>query len=96
MRLEWDPEKDRANRKKHGLAFEDAGHLFTSGVDYLQIFDERHSHEEHRFIAIGRIQRGVIVVSYSEPEDDILRIFSARRATKSERRRFEAHVRGWT
>ena len=96
MRLEWDPAKDRANRRKHGLAFEEAGRLFTSGVDYLEIFDECHSHEEYRFIAIGRIQRGVIVVSYSEPEHHVLRIFSVRKATKSERRRFEGHVRGWT
>ena len=48
-----------------------------------------HSDEEDRFIAVGRINRGVIVVSYSEPESEVIRFISARMATKKERQRYE-------
>ena len=89
MRFEWDPAKDKTNRAKHGLSFEEAALLFKSGVDYLEIYDEAHSDEEDRFIAIGPIRRGVILVAYTERDDDVLRILSARMATKDERKRFE-------
>ena len=61
MRFEWDPSKDRTNRRKHGLGFDEVQELFTSGVDYLEIFDEAHSDEEERFIAVGPVQRGIVV-----------------------------------
>jgi hypothetical protein len=89
MRFEWDPAKDKANQAKHGLSFEDATELFKSSVSYLEIYDEEHSDEEDRFIAVGRIKRGVIVVAYTERDDDVLRILSARMATRKERRRLE-------
>ena len=62
MEFAWDPAKDEANQKKNGLTFEEAAHLFRSGTDYLEIHDETHSVEEDRSIAIGPIQRGVVVV----------------------------------
>lgn len=96
MRLEWDPAKDEINRAKHGLSFEAASDLFKSGVDYVEIYDEEHSDEEDRFIAVDPINRGVIVVSYTERDADVLRILSARLATKNERRRFEEYRRGET
>ena len=93
MRFAWDPDKNRKNHAKHGLSFEEASELFRSGVDYLEIYDEEHSEKEDRFIAIGPIKRGVIVVAYTEREDDLLRLLSARLATKTERERFKAHLR---
>ena len=48
MEFEWDPAKDRSNRRKHGLSFGDAQRLFESGVDYLEIFDAEHSELEPR------------------------------------------------
>ncbi len=87
MRFEWDPEKNRTNRDKHGLSFEEASKLFTSGIDYLVIYDERHAEQEDRFIAIGPIRRG------TEHQDDAVRIVSARMATKRERQRFQAYRR---
>jgi hypothetical protein len=62
--------------------------LFRSGGDYLEIYDEEHSGQEDRFVALGRIRQGVIVVVYTEREDDVVRIMSARMATKKERRRY--------
>ncbi|HKY31005.1 MAG TPA: BrnT family toxin [Candidatus Polarisedimenticolia bacterium] len=88
-RIFWS--KDEINRTKHGLSFEESSELFKSGVDYLEIYDEEHSEDEDRFIAVGPIKRGVIVVAFTEREDDVLRLLSARVATKNERRRFEAY-----
>jgi hypothetical protein len=84
MRVEWDEEKNVVNRHKHGISFEEAAELFTSGVDYLEIFDEVHSIVEDRFIAIGPIQRGLVLVIWTEREGDVTRIISARWASKPE------------
>ena len=59
MRFEWDPKKSRGNEKKHGLSFSEAKTLFESGVDYLEIYDEDHSADEDRFIAIGPVEGGL-------------------------------------
>ena len=84
MRFEWDPKKDRTNWEKHNLSFDEVKELFATGSDFLEIYDEEHSDEEDRFIAIGPIRVGVVAVVYTEPQDDVLRIVSARRATKQE------------
>jgi uncharacterized DUF497 family protein len=70
MLFEWDPEKDKANWAKYDVSFAEATELFKSGIDYWEIYDEQHSGEEDRFIAIGPIERGVIVVAYTERDDE--------------------------
>jgi uncharacterized DUF497 family protein len=94
VKVDWDDAKNVANQKKHGVSFEEAGQLFTSGTDYLEIFDEAHSDDEDRFIAIGPIVRGLVLVVWTEREDDTLRIIGARWATKSERNQYLAYVEG--
>ena len=94
MRFDWDPAKERVNRAKHGLSFEEASTLFVSGQDYLVIFDEAHSTLEERFISIGMIHRGVVVVVWVEPREDVVRIISARLATRRETRLFQRHIAG--
>ena len=94
LQFEWDPDKDLANQAKHGLSFQEASELFSSEVDCLEFYDELHSLEEDRFIAVGPIQRGVIVVAYTERQNEVIRIVSARKATKKERELFEAYWRG--
>ncbi len=84
MAFEWDPIKDKANRQKHGLSFNDAKELFASDADFLEIYDEEHSDEEDRFIAISPIHTGVIVVVYTVLQNDIIRIVSERKATRKE------------
>ena len=84
VQFEWDEDKDRSNQLRHGLSFSEASELFTSNVDFLAIFDEDHSEDEDRFIAIGPIARGVIVVVHTEPAEDVIRIISARPATRRE------------
>ena len=85
MDLEWDPDKARRNQRKHGLSFGEAGELFRSGTNYLEIYDIEHSEDEDRFIAIGPVRRGVICVVFVERETDTVRIVSARFATRRER-----------
>lgn len=84
MRVEWDEGKNLANQSKHGISFEEAEALFATGSDYLEIFDEVHSEMEDRFIAIGPIARGIVLVVWTERDEEILRIISARWASERE------------
>ena len=92
MEFEWDDGKDLGNQRKHGLSFTAARRLFESGADYLEIFDTEHSEFEDRFIAIGPIDRGLVVVIYTEPEDDLIRIIGARLANKREQTFYRSHM----
>ena len=94
MFFEWDPIKDQVNRERHGISFEEASELFNSGDDYLEIYDEEHSDDEERFIGIGPIRTRIIVVIYTERSDDVIRLMSARRATKREVQLFHQYFEG--
>jgi uncharacterized DUF497 family protein len=83
VHFDWDPDKDQDNQRKHDISFAEASELFASD-DYLEIFDAEHSEEEERFIAIGLILRGVIVVVWTQRDADTVRIISARKATTRE------------
>ena len=85
MRIEWDHAKSDANEAKHGVRFDEAAELLASETGFLGIYDECHSDDEDRFIAIGPVGGILIVVVYTERDDDMLRIISARTATKVER-----------
>jgi uncharacterized protein len=90
VKVVWDEAKNRSNQKKHGVSFEEAGSLFGGEHEYLEIFDEEHSDEEDRFIAIGPIKKGLVLVVYTTWDDDqTIRIISARWATKRERELFQ-------
>ena len=92
MDFEWDAAKERANRERHGISFDEVRELFTSDVDYLEIYDFEHSRDEDRFIAIGPVRRGLVVVVYTERHEETVRIISARRATTSEARFFSRYI----
>ena len=92
VKFEWDPAKANANQRRHGISFEEVAELCTTGVNYLEIFDDEHSQDEDGFIAIGPIPIGVILVVYTEPAEDVVRIISARRATKAETRLFQQQM----
>ena len=94
MRVVWDESKNRTNRKKHGVSFEEASALFHRGDDYLEIFDDAHSYEEDRFIAIGPIKKGLVLVVYTERKEDTVRLISARRATRREAELYRSHIQG--
>ena len=88
MRFEWDEAKNRSNTLKYGVAFEDTRLLFESGQDYLEIFDETHSHDEDRFLAIGPVSGRILVVSWRESEEGTVRIISARPAVRREKQHY--------
>lgn len=83
-RFEWDEEKAAHNVRKHAISFQEVTSLFTSGVDYLEIFDADHSDEEDRFICIGPIARGIVLVVIVDVTPELIRIISARPATRRE------------
>ena len=85
MRFEWDPNKNISNQNKHGIAFEEAQTVFYD--EYAILFDDPdHSEEEDRFLIIGISQRErLCIVSHCyRGEDEVIRIISARKATKAE------------
>jgi uncharacterized protein len=94
VRFEWDPDKDEANRRKHGLSFDEAAELFTNENDHLEIYDEEHSGQENRFIAIGAVRGGIVVVVFTERHADVIRIVSARKATIREIRLLRQYLGG--
>jgi uncharacterized protein len=81
--FEWDEAKNLANQRKHGLSFEEASGVFRS-ASHLEFFDDHHSELEDRFVTVGQIARGVVLVVWTERDDDTVRIISARYATKRE------------
>ena len=93
MKFEWDEAKNQANQRKHGVSFEQARELFTAEAEYLDLFDEAHSLDEERFIAIGPIRDGLVLVVWTERDEDIIRIISARWATKRERTLYVAAMK---
>lgn len=88
MLFEWDENKEKINIAKHGLDFSTAALVF-SDQNRLEWFDEIHSDDEDRYITIGEINGIAIVlmVVYTE-RGDAIRIISARKATKQERRMY--------
>ena len=90
--FEWDDAKDLSNRRKHGLSFSEAQQLFESGADYLEIFDVEYSEFEDRFIAIGPIDRGLVLVVYTEHEENRIRIIGARFANKREQALYRSYM----
>ena len=94
MTITWDPAKNDSNVQKHGVSFEEAQVLFSSGEEDLEIFDEAHSTTEDRFIAIGPITRGLILVVWTDRDEEVVRIVSARWATPREKDLYRSYLEG--
>ena len=92
LKVVWNEVKNRRNSEKHGVSFEEASELFTSGVDFLEVFDNAHSFDEDRFLAIGPIVRGMVLVVWTERDEDVVRIISARWATPREKDLYQRHI----
>jgi uncharacterized DUF497 family protein len=92
LEFEWDQDKATSNQKKHRVTFEEAATIFADPL--AAIFDdEAHSEEEQREIIIGHsADNQLLLVCFTERAGAI-RIISARRATKRERRDYEENPR---
>lgn len=94
MDIIWDERKDLSNRQKHGVSFEEASELLRSDRDHLELYDEAHSDSEDRYISIGVIIRGVVLVVWTERDDELIRIISARWATPRETDLYHSYMAG--
>lgn len=87
LRFRWDPRKAVGNVRKHGVTFEEATTVFGDRLS-VTIADPDHSVDEQRFLLLGLSSRGrLLVVAHSE-RGDAIRIISARRVTRRERRTY--------
>lgn len=86
LRFEWDPDKAAENTRKHGVSFEEAETIFSDEFASL-IDDPDHSGEEDRFLLLGLSVRlrALVVAHCYRKADDVIRIISARKATRKER-----------
>jgi uncharacterized DUF497 family protein len=88
IRFEWDAQKNVTNRKKHGIDFETAKLIFDDPL--CVTFIERESSGEERWHAIGSLEGIIIIVVvhtyHDDGSDEVIRIISARRATRHERK----------
>lgn len=90
MRFEWDEAKNAANIRKHGIDFKDAVDIFSHPM--LTAIDGRFVYDEERRVAIGLVRQIIGVVVYTERCGDVIRIISARKATKREVRLYEQNT----
>jgi uncharacterized DUF497 family protein len=91
LQFVWDERKNRANRRKHGISFEEARTAFYD--ENAKVYgDPDHSDEESRFILLGMSLRlRVLVVCHCYREaDTVIRIFSARKANRREERAYRS------
>jgi hypothetical protein len=87
--FEWDESKNRENKRKHGVAFEEAQTVFLD-ENAIRFYDPDHSKDEDRFIMLGiSFTLRVLVVCHCYRADDtVVHIISARKADKQEEREY--------
>lgn len=85
LQFEWDDRKNRINRRKHRISFEEAQTAFFD-ENAIEFFDPDHSGTEERFLLLGRSfkLRILIICHCYRKAEDVIRIISARKATKKE------------
>jgi uncharacterized DUF497 family protein len=88
LEFEWDETKARANLRKHRVAFSEAATVFGDLLS-TTFPDPDHSVEEDRYITVGRSDRDRILVVSHTDRDDRIRIISARKAIRRERKAYE-------
>jgi uncharacterized DUF497 family protein len=88
MRFTWDPDKERRNRRDHGVGFQEASTVFGDSLANT-IPDPDHSVGEARFLTLGQSRAGRLLVVCHTEQGDTIRIISARRASAHERKNYE-------
>ncbi|MET0621620.1 MAG: BrnT family toxin [Pyrinomonadaceae bacterium] len=89
MRFEWDDKKAAANRRKHGVSFDEAVEVFDD-PNLIGHEDAEHSRDEPRFVVIGYSAIRLLLVVFTERRGGVVRIISARLPTPSERKLYES------
>ena len=88
LQFEWDGAKAKSNLAKHEIGFEEAATVFGDTAS-LTIDDPDHSQSEMRFITIGKSHTAKVLVVVHTERGDNIRIISARRASRKERKVYE-------
>jgi uncharacterized DUF497 family protein len=91
VRFEWDEQKNKANVRKHGFDFADAWEIFEAPM--LTTPDTREDYKEDRWLGVGFLKESIVVIVFTERDDDAIRIISLRKALKHERLEFEKAIR---
>lgn len=91
MQFEWDEAKNIENIRKHEIDFADVPTMFDG--EMLIELDDRFDYSEDRWFGIGFLGSGIAVVIWTERQNNVIRIISARRANRHEQRRFEQYLR---
>ena len=86
MKVEWDPAKAKANLRKHGIDFADAA---TVLLDELAATVRDDSGDEDRFVTIGSDATGRVLVVVFSWTERVIRVISARKATRKERQQYK-------
>ncbi len=90
LSFEWDEKKNASNLKKHSISFEEAVTVFSD--DLARLILDPDSEVEERFILMGiSSQSRILTVCHCERDSDVIRIISARKADKSERKQYEGY-----
>jgi len=89
--FEWDENKNRQNIRKHGFDFGDAWEVFEGPL--FRRPDTRAFYGEERWTGIGLLDNRIVVVTFTEPQEDTTRIISLRKALKHERKKLEEKIR---
>ena len=90
--FEWDPKKAKKNLEIHGISFDEASTAFGDTLS-LAIYDPLHSDEEDRFVLIGNSYKNRLLVVVHTERTDRIRLISARKATKKERKQYEENAK---
>ncbi len=89
LTFEWDENKNKLNKRKHGVSFDEAKTVFYDEQALLE-FDELHSENEDRFRILGCSEKGnILLVVHCIREESIIRIISSRKATANEKAGYE-------
>lgn len=94
IQFAWDEKKNEANQKKHGVSLEEAQSIFFD-ENAVQFFDESHSDDEERFLMLGLSShlRLLLVAHTYRKTDSLIRIISARKATRNESKMYTERKR---
>jgi len=89
LQFDWDPDKARANAAKHGVTFDEAASVFRDPVGQFMPDTEHSSMDEERWVLLGHSERlRLLVVVHVQIESTVVRLISARRATRAETARY--------
>jgi uncharacterized DUF497 family protein len=88
MKFEWDPRKAESNLKKHGVSFQEAASVLGDALS-ISYPDPDHSVKEHRFMTMGMSRLGRVLIVAHTDRGEYVRIISARKTTRKERKFYE-------